>query len=167
MSIRKLSVCFVCLGNICRSPTAEGVFAKLVADANLRGVVRVDSAGLGAWHKGERADKRARTVAEKSGYELNSVARQLLDTDFDNFDLLIAMDKSNVTELQARAPNAAGKVKIKLLRDFDASSPKGAEVPDPYYGRPEDFRLMFNLVEAACKGLFEYVVDRYRLEPPS
>jgi len=167
MSIRKLSVCFVCLGNICRSPTAEGVFAKLVADANLRGIVRVDSAGLGAWHKGERADKRARAVAENHGYELHSVARQLTEADFATHDLLIAMDQGNVNELEAWAPDPAAKLKIKLLRDFDPDSPKGAEVPDPYYGRAEDFERMFSLVEIACQGLLDHAIERYRLEPLS
>ena len=159
----KISICFVCLGNICRSPTAEGVLAKLVADAGLRGRVRVDSCGTGAWHKGERADKRARTEAEGRGYELNSVARQITAEDFEKHELLIGMDRSNVSNLQSMAPNAKARAKIKLLRSFDPLAPEGAEVPDPYYGKPEDFQYMFDLVEAACKGLLDDIRDRYRL----
>lgn len=165
MSTRKLSVCFVCLGNICRSPTAEGVFARLVADANLRGIIKVDSAGLGAWHKGERADKRARTVAERAGYELNSVSRQITDADLDTFDLLIAMDRSNLAALNERAKTEAQRAKFSLLRSYDPLSPDQAEVPDPYYGSSEDFELMFNLVERACKGLLAHLQAKHRFNP--
>lgn len=167
MSTRKLSVCFVCLGNICRSPTAEGVLARLVANANLRGIIKVDSAGIGAWHKGERADKRARTVAERKGYELNSVARQFTDADFDAFDMLIAMDRSNVAELEALAKTAGQRAKISLLRDHDPLSPNGAEIPDPYYGSSDDFELMFDLVEQACKALLEQLQAEHQFDPLS
>ena len=159
----KLSVCFVCLGNICRSPTAEGVLLKLVAKAGLRGRVRVDSCGTGAWHKGERADKRARTEAERRGYELNSVARPITPEDFEKHDLLIGMDKSNVADLQSMAPNAKARAKIKLLRSYDPIAPDNAEIPDPYYGKEEDFRRMFDLVEVACKGLLDELRSRYQL----
>src|SRR5690606_16845115 len=98
-----VSVCFVCLGNICRSPTAEGVFTRLVVDAGLRDTIAVDSAGTGAWHKGELADKRARQEGERRGVELRSVARQFEVEDFDRHDLIVAMDRSNVTELEGMA----------------------------------------------------------------
>lgn len=160
---KKVSVLFVCLGNICRSPMAEGVLTKLVADAGLRGRVRVDSAGTGGWHKGERADKRARDLAFERGYELNSVARQITSTDFVNHDLLIAMDQTNVRDLQGLAPDSKAKLKIKLLRDYDPISPKGSEVPDPYYGGPEDFRRAFELVEVACRGLLADLRSHYGL----
>ena len=165
MSTRKLSVCFVCLGNICRSPTAEGVLARLVADANLRGIIKVDSAGLGAWHKGERADKRARTVAEAAGYELNSVSRQITDADLDNFDLLIAMDRSNLEALNELAKTESQRAKLSLLRMYDPLSPDQAEVPDPYYGSSADFELMFGLVERACKGLLEHLQAKHQFDP--
>ena len=165
MSSRKFSVCFVCLGNICRSPTAEGVFARLVANERLRGIIKVDSAGLGAWHKGERADKRARTVAEKHGYELNSVARQITEADFETFDMLIAMDRSNAQELRTMAKGGVQEAKISLLRDHDPISPNGTEVPDPYYGSAEDFELMFGLVERACKALLADLQRKYQFDP--
>ena len=167
MSTRKLSVCFVCLGNICRSPTAEGVFAKLVTDAGLRGIVKVDSAGIGAWHRGERADKRARTIAGQRGYDLNSVSRQITEEDFRSFDMFVAMDKSNIAELEALMLVPLFKAKISLLRNYDPRSPEGAEVPDPYYGSAADFEHMFSLVESACRGLFEHVRDHYHLSFPS
>lgn len=160
---KKISICFVCLGNICRSPMAEGVLSKLVLDAGLRGRIRVDSAGTGGWHKGERADKRARDLAETRGYELSSVARQIVTNDFETHDLLIGMDQSNLDELNALAPDNKARTKIKLLRDYDPLSPKGAEISDPYYGTSEDFRVAFDQVEAACKGLLVHLRERYGL----
>ncbi|PRP92457.1 Low molecular weight protein-tyrosine-phosphatase YfkJ [Enhygromyxa salina] len=160
---KKVSICFVCLGNICRSPTAEGVLTKLVADVGLRGRIRVDSVGTGAWHKGELADKRARKEARRRGFELHSIARQITPEDFDNHDLLIGMDRGNVSDLEALAPSAEARAKIRLLRAFDPISPDSAEIPDPYYGGPEDFRLAFDLVEAACKGLLNHLRERYGL----
>jgi protein-tyrosine phosphatase len=159
----RVSICFVCLGNICRSPTAEGVFAKLVADAGLREKIAIDSAGTGAWHKGELADKRARQEAERRGIELRSVARQIIRLDFDRHDLLIAMDKTNVGDLQAFARNDADRAKIKLFRSFDPMSPSDAEIPDPYYGGPEGFARVFDMCAAASKGLLAYVRKTYGL----
>jgi protein-tyrosine phosphatase len=162
-SPKKVSVCFVCLGNICRSPMAEGIMTKLVSEAGLRGRIRIDSVGTGAWHKGERADKRARDLASLHGYELLSVCRQITANDFVNHDLLIAMDQQNVRDLIEVAPDAKGKLKVKLLRDFDPRSPKGSEVPDPYYGGAEDFRKAFELIESACKGLLDHLRTQHGL----
>jgi protein-tyrosine phosphatase len=163
VSLKKVSVCFVCLGNICRSPMAEGIMTKLVSEAGLRGRVRVDSVGTGAWHKGERADKRARDLATNRGYELLSVCRQITATDFVNHDLLIGMDQQNLKDLMDLAPDPKGKLKVKLLRDFDPRSPKGSEVPDPYYGGVEDFRKAFDMIEAACRGLLEHLRAQHGL----
>jgi protein-tyrosine phosphatase len=163
LTTKKVSVCFVCLGNICRSPIAEGILTKLVAEAGLRGRIRVDSVGTGAWHKGERADKRARDLAAERGYELNSVCRQIAPTDFANHDLLIGMDQSIIRDLNEAAPDAKAKLKIKLLRDFDPRSPKGSEVQDPYYGTVEDFRRAFDVIEAACIGLLAHLRSHYGL----
>jgi protein-tyrosine phosphatase len=163
LSPKKVSVCFVSLGNICRSPMAEGVLTKLVTDAGLRGRVRVDSVGTGAWHKGERADKRARDLASERGYELNSVCRQITAADFVTHDLLIGMDPTNIRELNVLAPDPKAKLKIKLLRDFDSRAPKGSEVQDPYYGTAEDFRRAFEDIEAACGGLLAHLRSHYGL----
>jgi protein-tyrosine phosphatase len=157
----RVSVCFVCLGNICRSPTAEGVFTKLVADAGLRERIAIDSAGTGAWHKGELADKRARQEAERRGLELRSVARQFTRIDFDRHDLIVAMDRSNVADLQALARSEVERAKIKLLRSFDPLSPSEAEVPDPYYGGPEGFGRVFDMCTAAGRGLLAHVRKTY------
>lgn len=157
----RVSICFVCLGNICRSPTAEGVFTKLVADAGLAEVIAIDSAGTGAWHKGELADKRSRQEASRRGVELHSVARQFTRSDFDRHDLIIAMDRNNVADLQALARSEAERAKIRLFRSFDPLSPTDAEVPDPYYGGPEGFARVFDLCMAAGKGLLAHLRETY------
>lgn len=161
LSTKKVSVCFVSLGNICRSPMAEGILTKLVIDAGLRGRIRVDSVGTGAWHKGERADKRARDLASERGYELNSVCRQITAPDFVTHDLLIAMDQTTVSALMELASDAKAKLKIKLLRDYDARASKGSEVQDPYYGTAEDFRRAFDIIEAACIALLAHLRNHY------
>jgi protein-tyrosine phosphatase len=163
LSTKKVSVCFVCLGNICRSPMAEGIMTKLVTEAGLRGRIRIDSVGTGAWHKGERADKRARDLATERGYELNSVCRQITATDFVTHDLLIGMDQANIRDLMDLAPDAKAKLKIKLLRDYDPQSPKGSEVQDPYYGSSDEFRRAFEMIEVACKGLLEHLRSHHGL----
>src|SRR5690606_15152547 len=130
-----ISVCFVCLGNICRSPTAEGVFQALIEAEGLAGRVRVDSAGTAAYHVGERADARSRAFAKKRGYELASVARQFAAADFGVFDYVLAMDSQNLRDLEKLAKLSQHVPKhLGLLRDFDASAGPGASVPDPYYG---------------------------------
>lgn len=156
-----VSVCFVCLGNICRSPTAEGVFTKLVIDAGLRNQIAIDSAGTGAWHKGEQADKRARAEASKRGMVLHSVARQVTRIDFDRFDLLIAMDRTNLGDLEAIAPTATARAKIRLFRSFDPLSPNEGEIPDPYYGGNDGFERVFDMCTAAGRGLLAYVRSTY------
>jgi protein-tyrosine phosphatase len=157
----RVSVCFVCLGNICRSPTAEGVFTKLVTDAGLREKIAIDSAGTGAWHKGELADLRARQEAEKRGIELRSVARQITRADFDRHDLLVAMDRTNVADLQALARNSSDREKIVLFRSFDPLSPSDGEIPDPYYGGPDGFARVFDMCAAASKGLLAHMRKTY------
>jgi protein-tyrosine phosphatase len=156
-----VSVCFICLGNICRSPTAEGVFGHMVSTAGLREVIAVDSAGTGAWHKGELADKRAREEALRRGIELRSVARQFVRQDFERHDLLIAMDRSNVADLQALARSDEERAKIRLFRSFDPLSPAEAEIPDPYYGGPEGFARVFDLCKDASRGLLAYIRSTY------
>ncbi|MFO7564441.1 MAG: low molecular weight protein-tyrosine-phosphatase [Enhygromyxa sp.] len=156
-----VSVCFICLGNICRSPTAEGVFTQLVSEAGLREQIAIDSAGTGAWHKGELADKRARAEAARRGLELRSVARQFVRGDFERHDLLIAMDRSNVADLQALARSEAERDKIRLFRSFDPLSPADAEIPDPYYGGPEGFARVFDLCTAASRGLLAHIRTTY------
>ena len=152
----RFAICFVCLGNICRSPTAEGVMAREVGRAGLGGRIRVDSAGTAAYHSGELADPRTRRTAKAHGIELTHRARQVEIEDFDAFDLLVAMDQANVENLQAVAPKGSAH-KIVLFRGFDASAPDGAEVPDPYYGGERGFDDVFAICERASAGLLEHV----------
>lgn len=150
----RVSVCFVCLGNICRSPTAEGVFRALLAQENLTSEVEVDSAGTAAYHTGERADRRSRRFAKRRGYELSSIARQFLPDDFECFDYVLAMDEQNLADLKSRS-RAAGIVPkhLGLLREFDRTAPAGASVPDPYFGGDEGFNEVLDQCERACRGL--------------
>ena len=150
---------FVCLGNICRSPTADGVMRELVAHAGLQDAITVDSAGTGAWHVGEAPDRRAAAAALSHEIVLDGRARQVTRKDFEDFDLLIAMDRENARELRQRAPEEAERAKVRLLREFDPASASSGDldVPDPYYGGPSGFEDVFELVSAACEGLLEQI----------
>src|SRR5690349_13742775 len=129
-----MRICFVCLGNICRSPTAEGVFRKFALDAELAGKLTIDSAGTGAWHIGELPDPRSRKAAERRGYDLSHRARKFVAADFDRFDLVLAMDRDNFDNLMHLARGRTQVPMIKMLREFDSTAPLDAEVPDPWYG---------------------------------
>ncbi len=146
---------FVCLGNICRSPTAEGVMRDLVAKQGLEREIELDSAGTGAWHVGSAPDKRAGAAAALRGIALEGSARLLTRADFDEFDLLLAMDGANLGELRRLAPDEAGRAKVRLLREFDRASAGSddLDVQDPYYGGEDGFELVLELVQAACAGL--------------
>ena len=154
-------VLFVCLGNICRSPLAEGVFLNLVHGRGLEPHYRVDSAGTGAWHVGERPDVRSIAVARKNGVDLPSRARQVDAPDFSDFDYVIAMDQQNLSDLRALARTHGGEARIHLLREFDPE-PGDRQVPDPYYGGPEGFDDVFTMVRRACSAL----LDRLEEEQP-
>jgi protein-tyrosine phosphatase len=148
-------VLFVCLGNICRSPTAEGVMRKLVDRAGLQDSIELDSAGTGGWHVGSPPDQRATATARARGIELEGAARQIVIEDFAAFDLLLAMDRSNLGELRQLAPDEAAAARVRLLREFDPASAGSTDldVPDPYYGGPGGFDEVLDLVQAACAGL--------------
>jgi len=148
-------VCFVCLGNICRSPTAEAVFAKFVADAVVEQEFFIDSAGTASYHKGELADVRSRAAAQRRGYSITHRARQFQRSDFAVFDLVCAMDSDNLAELRRLAPTPEAKLKIRLLRGFDPCAPDEAEVPDPYYGGERGFDEVIDICERACRGLLD------------
>lgn len=146
-----ISVLFVCLGNICRSPLAEGIFLHQIEKAGLAHRFRVDSAGTGAWHIGHRPDPRSLSVAKKRGIALPSLARQVRPRDFLDFTYLLAMDADNVTDLRRSAPPDAS-AQIALMRSFDSSAEPEAEVPDPYHGDEADFETVFRMLDAACSG---------------
>jgi protein-tyrosine phosphatase len=151
-------VLMVCMGNICRSPTAEGVLRRKLREAGLHELVVVDSAGTHSYHVGEPPDHRAVEHAKRRGYDLSALrARQVSDADFERFDLILAMDRENLGELRAVAPGARARAKVRLLREFDPASAGGEDldVPDPYYGGARGFETVLDLVAAACGGLLD------------
>lgn len=152
-------VCFVCLGNICRSPTAEALMAHRLAEAGLDGRVEVESAGTGGWHVGEPADRRARAEAARRGVRMDGRARRFSPGDFARFDLVLAMDRENLADLHAVAPTPADRAKVRLLRSFDPRAGRGAEVPDPYFGGDDGFARVFDMVDAAVLGLVAHLRD--------
>jgi protein-tyrosine phosphatase len=155
-----MRICFVCLGNICRSPTAEGVFRKLVDEAGLGTKVSIDSAGTGGWHAGELPDSRSAAAAKVRGYDLVHRARKFTPADFDRFDLILTMDRDNYDNVMRLARGRTHVPSIKLLREFERGAPDGAEVPDPYSGDARGFDDVLDICELACKGLLEHVRER-------
>ncbi|MFD9187799.1 low molecular weight protein-tyrosine-phosphatase [Streptomyces phaeochromogenes] len=154
-------VCFVCTGNICRSPMAESVFRARVAEAGLEDLVEVDSAGTGGWHEGDGADPRTVSVLEAGGYEGGHAARQFHADWFARLDLVIALDAGHLRALRRLAPTEADAEKVRLLRSYDpaVTSASGADldVPDPYYGGLDGFEECLEMVEAASPGLLAAV----------
>ena len=151
-----VSILFVCYGNICRSPTAEGVFRKLVEDAGLSDRCFIDSAGTHGFHSGSPPDPRSQEAALHRGVDMSSQAsRQVGRRDFERFDLILAMDRQNLTRLQSFCPPAHAH-KIALFLDYAPESGV-EEVPDPYYGGPSGFEDVLDLIGAASKGLLEAI----------
>jgi protein-tyrosine phosphatase len=149
-------VLFVCTGNICRSPTAEGVLKKLAADAGLAHQIVVDSAGTHGYHVGEAPDARAQAHARRRGYDLSRLrARRIARDDFHTFDLILAMDREHHAILAKLAPQSAGE-KLRMMLEF-ARRASGDEVPDPYYGGPDGFELVLDLIEDAAAGLLDHL----------
>jgi protein-tyrosine phosphatase len=149
-------ILFVCLGNICRSPLAEGVFRHLAAERGLDGRYQVDSAGTGAWHVGEPPDRRSLAVAHRKGVPLEGRARQVEDRDFEDFHLLIAMDRENLRNLERLRDRSGGGTPLRLLREFDPHADDGdLEVPDPYYGGPDGFDRVFEMIHRSCDSLLD------------
>jgi protein-tyrosine phosphatase len=147
-------VLFVCMGNICRSPMAEGVFRQLIRQAGLDDVVKVESAGTHAFHVGEGPDRRAASTAAKRGYDIADLrARRVEDSDFERFDLILAMDWDNLSLLQQMAPKKAHH-KLQLLMRF-ATEHESATIPDPYYGAQQGFDQALDFIEDACAGLLD------------
>ena len=151
------------MGNICRSPTAEGMMRHVLVQAGLEAQVEVDSAGTGAWHVGEHPDPRARAAAKRRGIELHSIARQVTREDLDSFDLVLAADTSNQQDLLRLAgQDPERRAKVRLLREFDPVSVRTGEldVPDPYYGGPDGFGRVLDIVDGACRGLLAEIQAR-------
>ena len=154
-----MKLLFVCLGNICRSPTAEGVMRDLIAREGLEDEMEIDSAGTGAWHVGSAPDSRATAAASGRGVTLEGQARKVTPADFEEFDLILAMDGSNLHDLRQLAADEEQREKVRLLREFDPASEGEADldVPDPYYGGERGFEDVFDFVKAACEGLLAQI----------
>lgn len=146
-------ICFVCLGNICRSPTAEGIFQHLINERGLEDFFEVDSAGTSAYHIGESANSKSQRTAQKHGITLHSKARQFQQSDLDYYDLILAMDNENLSNVKQMA-SGNHEDKIGRMRDFDPR-PGDGEVPDPYYGGPEGFENVFQIVKRSCQQLLD------------
>ena len=158
----KVKVLFVCMGNICRSPTAQGVFEQLVEIHGLSELVLVDSAGTHAYHVGEQPDQRAAQAAARRGIDMSSQrARRVSEADFDEFDLVVAMDRANYEDRGEVCP-PGHESKLRLFLEF-APDVAEQEVPDPYYGGPGGFERVLDLVEAAAAGLLADIRQQYRL----
>lgn len=157
-----MKLCFVCLGNICRSPTAEGVMRALVDEAGLAGRIEVDSAGTAAYHVGEPPDRRAQATAAARGVDLSGLrARRFHAGDFAYFDLVLVMDRSNYVDVVDLAPDHAAAARVHLLREFEPERGEdGLEVGDPYYGGPDGFDRVFDQITEACRGLLAHVQQR-------
>ena len=154
--MRKIKVLFVCMGNICRSPTAEGVFVHLLKQKNSLQQFEIDSAGTHAYHVGEPPDSRAQQTAKQRGIDLSFIrARKFANADFENFDFILAMDTDNFKILQHACP-AEHKHKVQLFLDYAKDRPE-SDVPDPYYGGPEGFDNVFDLVTDASEGFYHSV----------
>lgn len=149
---------FVCLGNICRSPSAEAVFNALIIKKGLANKLHCDSAGTKAYHAGDPADYRMNQVAQKRGYHLTSISRPVdPKTDFDRFDYILGMDRQNVQDLKGMARDENDRKKIMLITDF-CTTKKYGSVPDPYYGGSAGFELVLDILEDACEGLIRKIL---------
>ncbi len=155
MPTQPVRLLFVCMGNICRSPTAEGVMRELVRREGLQDGIELESAGTGGWHVGSPPDPRAAEAARARGFELQGQARRVEPEDLVEFDLILAMDVANLRDLRWLARGEGERGKVRLLREFDPGSEGVADldVPDPYYGAVGGFEEVFELVHAACEGL--------------
>ncbi|CAM8649620.1 Wzb Protein-tyrosine-phosphatase [Acidimicrobiia bacterium] len=166
---------FVCLGNICRSPTAEGIMTALVADAGLDNHIKIDSSGTAAWHLGKDPDERALAEAARRGLRLTSRSSTFHPGDAAFYDMILAMDSANVTDLLDRTPEPDLRGRIRRLREFDPSlssperlraDPWEGDVPDPWFGGDDGFVVVYDLIEAACIGLLEHVRNEFRARLP-
>ncbi|HEY8339323.1 MAG TPA: low molecular weight protein-tyrosine-phosphatase [Egibacteraceae bacterium] len=153
-----MRILFVCLGNICRSPAAEAALRDALAEAGLADSVEVDSAGTGDWHIGEPPDPRMVAAAAEAGLTLRGRARLVTREDFETADLILVMDRANLADVRALAPDDAARDKVRLFREFDDGA-DGDEVPDPYFGGPEGFAEVVDIVRAAARGLVRHLVE--------
>ncbi|MCD7962134.1 MAG: low molecular weight phosphotyrosine protein phosphatase [Rikenellaceae bacterium] len=156
---KKYKILFVCLGNICRSPAAEGIMNKIIEERGVKNSFVTDSAGTYGGHAGEKADSRMRKTAEERGYNLSSRSRKIQSDDFNEFDIILAMDDNNYYDLQEIAPDVDSMKKIRRMTDF-CSNTDATHVPDPYYGGINGFNNVLDILEDACTGLIVYLINQ-------
>ncbi|HEX6256117.1 MAG TPA: low molecular weight protein-tyrosine-phosphatase [Euzebyales bacterium] len=154
-----MRVLFVCLGNICRSPTAEAATLEALIDVGIANRVVLDSAGIGDWHVGRPPDRRMRAAASEDGLRLHGSARQVTADELGEWDLILAMDRDNLADLRAMAPDDDVRSRIRLFRDYDADATR-PDVPDPYYGGRQGFTEVVRICRAAADGLVDDIVER-------
>ena len=154
-------ISFVCLGNICRSPLAQGVFQDLVNREKLDQKIFISSAGTGNWHIGNLPDERMRQTAQSNGIKLESRAQQFQSKDFNRFNLVLAMDHSNLVRLSEIAPSTLPPDKLMLFRSFDPESNEDQDVPDPYYEGAKGFEEVYSIIKRTCPPLLDYIKSRF------
>ena len=159
----QISVLFVCLGNICRSPLAEAVFRQVVVDARLGPHFRIDSAGTSGYHDGDPPDARTTTVAGRRGVEVTGASRRLTPRDVSEFDYLVVMDEENRRAVDRLVDSTPAHTEVRLFREFDPEADGDMEVPDPYFGGPDGFERVHDLVERSARGLLEHLIERHDL----
>jgi protein-tyrosine phosphatase len=157
---------FVCLGNICRSPAAENIMNHQIAGRNLQDQIICDSAGTSAYHVGSSPDRRMVAAAKQQGFSFIGEARRFQVSDFQKFDLILAMDRENYADILSLDPQGQYLDKVRMMCDFTRHRPE-KEVPDPYYGGPDGFTNVINLLVDACEGLLDYVVEQQNVKVSS
>jgi len=158
-----IGVLFVCLGNICRSPLAEGVFRELVRQEGMSERFDIDSAGTTDYHAGESPDARTVEVAQRRGLRLTHEARRITAGDFGRFEYIVVMDTNNLAKVQRLAERVHPDAEVHLLRSFDPAAGKDLEVPDPYFGGPRGFEDVHDMIERACRGLLDHIRSEHAL----
>lgn len=161
-SLENINILFVCMGNICRSPSAEAVMNKLLAKEGLSGKIRCDSAGTISYHAGEPADARMQKHAQKRNILLTSISRQIRSSDFEDFDYVIGMDDENMFNMKSFLPNPELGNKMSKMTDYCENDNPGY-VPDPYYGGAAGFEKVLDLLEDACEGLLKHIRDEHKI----
>ncbi|MDH6307205.1 protein-tyrosine phosphatase [Dysgonomonas sp. PFB1-18] len=157
--MKNYKVLFVCLGNICRSPAGEGIFKKMVKEQGLDNLITVDSAGTSGYHDGELPDSRMRQHGARRGYKFDSLSRKFTSRDFDNFDIILAMDDNNYRNIMRLAIDLESEKKVYRMTDFSQRYSHD-HVPDPYYSGADGFELVLDLLEDACEGLLDKMKNR-------
>lgn len=158
-----IRVLFVCLGNICRSPLAEGIFKKLVNEAGLESVIESDSAGTSRWHIDEPPDTRSIQIAARNNIRLDHLGKQVLRNDLNKFDYILAMDTDNLENiLKLEVPGKEYRAKVMLMREFDEER-SGADIPDPYYGGENGFQHVFDLLEESLGNFLVFLIREHGL----